>query len=469
MKKTLLRILGMIILIILYEVIGLIIPFMNFKTIENTSVYDAQLKDIMTDSLSSDRAMILESPESALEERIRLVNLAKEKIVVSTFDMRVGKSTDDFVSLLWKKANEGVKVEILIDGVSGTLRVKPEHYFEVLASHPNITLKFYNEINVFMPWKLMGRMHDKYVIVDDIGYILGGRNTFDYFLGDYPSEGKSNDREVLIYNTKQNEMTSLNELKNYFNEVWNLKDCQEYKPKPNKKEQKQISDYLVSHFEETKKKYENAFLDSDYMKRTKSTQGVHILKNPTTLYGKEPVVFYQLIELMKNASKSVTIHSPYAVFNDYMTNSLKEITKNKPVKLLINAPSNGDNIMATSDYLKNQDKVLNSGVDLYEYAGGTSYHGKSLVIDDKYAIIGSLNFDLRSVYVDTELMVIVNSREISQELLETMNKMEKDSYHVKPDGSYDLKEGQTLPQINDKKQMLWKFIGFFMQPFRFLV
>lgn len=33
-------------------------------------------------------------------------------------------------------------------------------------------------------------MHDKYLIVDDTAYILGGRNTFGYFLGSY--EGHKN-------------------------------------------------------------------------------------------------------------------------------------------------------------------------------------------------------------------------------------------------------------------------------------
>ena len=30
----------------------------------------------------------------------------------------------------------------------------------------------------------MGRLHDKYLIVDDTAYIVGGRNTYDYFLGE---------------------------------------------------------------------------------------------------------------------------------------------------------------------------------------------------------------------------------------------------------------------------------------------
>ena len=32
----------------------------------------------------------------------------------------------------------------------------------------------------------MGRMHDKYLIADGKRYILGGRNTYNYFLGDFP-------------------------------------------------------------------------------------------------------------------------------------------------------------------------------------------------------------------------------------------------------------------------------------------
>ena len=39
-----------------------------------------------------------------------------------------------------------------------------------------------------------GRMHDKYLIADGKRYILGGRNTYNYFLGDFPGH-KNYDRE----------------------------------------------------------------------------------------------------------------------------------------------------------------------------------------------------------------------------------------------------------------------------------
>ena len=40
-------------------------------------------------------------------------------------------------------------------------------------------------------------MHDKYLIADGKTYVLGGRNTYNYFLGDFPGH-KNYDRDVLV-------------------------------------------------------------------------------------------------------------------------------------------------------------------------------------------------------------------------------------------------------------------------------
>ena len=58
-------------------------------------------------------------------------------------------------------------------------------------------IKLYNKANPLKPWKMMGRMHDKYLIADGKRYILGGRNTYNYFLGDFPGH-KNYDRDVLV-------------------------------------------------------------------------------------------------------------------------------------------------------------------------------------------------------------------------------------------------------------------------------
>lgn len=64
------------------------------------------------------------------------------------------------------------------------LSMRGDPYFEALAGMENVEIKIYNPVNLLTPWKLMGRLHDKYLIVDRTAYIMGGRNTYDYFLGE---------------------------------------------------------------------------------------------------------------------------------------------------------------------------------------------------------------------------------------------------------------------------------------------
>lgn len=91
----------------------------------------------------------------------------------------------DIFSSLLEAADRGVKVQILVDGLYGTLHMEGNPIFYAAGTNPNIEIKFYNIPNPLKPWTINGRMHDKYLLVDDKLLLLGGRNTFDYFLGEY--------------------------------------------------------------------------------------------------------------------------------------------------------------------------------------------------------------------------------------------------------------------------------------------
>lgn len=77
-------------------------------------------------------------------------------------------------------------------------------FFLYLAGMENVEIKVYNPVRLWKPWGFMGRLHDKYLLVDDSAYILGGRNTFDYFLGDQPGY-KNYDWDVLVYTKESRE------------------------------------------------------------------------------------------------------------------------------------------------------------------------------------------------------------------------------------------------------------------------
>ena len=207
----------------------------------------------------------------------------------------------------------------------------------------------------------------------------------------------------------------------------------------------------------------------DYAAATEPTHGVWLISNPTTIYAKEPVAFQQLYELMLLAEHEVIIHSPYAVLNGYMQSALTEIAANVPTTLMINAVENGDNMVASSDYTYHKGDVAATGVQLLEYAGGESYHGKSIAIDGNISIIGSFNFDLRSTYVDTELMLVIRSETVNAQLRENMSALHADCRQVISTDETIVPEGLEVPEVPAWKRMVWYVLGAAMQLVRNLV
>ena len=62
---------------------------------------------------------------------------------------------------------------------------------------------------------------------------------------------------------------------------------------------------------------------------------------------------------------------------------------------MTNSVANNGNPFGAADYAKNRNRILETGIDIWEYEGGYSYHGKSILIDDDLSVIGSFNMDMR--------------------------------------------------------------------------
>lgn len=461
---------------LIYLIAGAVLPFSQYATVSEATRSSVSAEDFRQDSPGSDRVMLLETNESALLERIRLLNQAKERIIISTFDMRSGESTEDILAMLLHKAEEGVSVQMIVDGFSGLIRMEGRPLFYALAAHPNAEIRIYNPINPLLPWKTQGRMHDKYVIVDDLAYILGGRNMFDYFIGDYPTDDQSHDREVLVYNTQNGTdhtgESSLFQVESYFQSVWELPDCKPFHDNESLLERERVqkqTEHLHDRYGYLLETYPEQFEPFDYEEATLTAGKITLISNPIGIYEKEPVVFYTLARLMEAAEEEVIIHTPYAVFNDYMYDTMKGITSKVPVTMMVNAVENGDNFVASSDYTYNKPKILETDVSLYEYSGGLSYHGKSLVIDNELAIIGSYNFDLRSTYMDTELMLCIQSEELAGELKAYMLDYQEDCRIVKSMEEQIVPEHVAIEEIPFVKNALWHIVGFLLKPFRYLI
>ena len=211
---------------------------------------------------------------------------------------------------------------------------------------------------------------------------------------------------------------------------------------------------IFEEYKEYAAEYKERIFDSDYTDETFETEKITLVSNPIHTGAKEPVVWYTLGELMKNAKERVKIHTPYIICNEMMYNTWADVTKNvSEFSVMTNSAANNGNPFGSADYAVNRDKIVDTGIDIWEYEGGFSYHGKSILIDDNLSVIGSFNMDMRSAYLDTELMLVIRSSEINKQLEEGMMTYEKMSRQVLEDGTYNNPYNVEPIALTKKKQI----------------
>lgn len=468
---------SLLVVFVLYVVVGAMVPFARQKQVEEGENPFSEETFYAEEGagMSADRAHVVEANTEALELRLRMFEEAKERVILSTFDFRQDKSTRDLSAAMYAAAERGVKVEIMVDGISGLIRMEGSPFFFALSSHPNIEIRIYNPVNLLTPWKINGRMHDKYVLCDDKAMLLGGRNTFSYFLGDYETNSRSYDREVLIYNTDYENGTKnsvIAQVEDYFYQIWDGPYCKSFHDKESLADwhpvKVKIQD-IQERYEELPEKYPASFGDYSYEENTVSIKKAALISGETGLYGKKPYVWDTLKKLMANAREKVILHTPYVVLDEEMEEGMKEISQNvKDFSMVINSIENGDNVVASSDYMLHKDEVLDTGVKLYEFDGGDSTHGKTILIDDDMSVIGSYNLDMRSTYMDTELMLAIHGEEFYQELSACTDRFQEKSRTVIDEIRFQMPQGMTPQTLPLKKRIIYTVLGPLLQPIRYI-
>ena len=96
-------------------------------------------------------------------------------------------------------------------------------------------------------------------------------------------------------------------------------------------------------------------------------------------------------------------------------------------------------------------------------------HTKSILIDDRLSVIGSFNWDMRSAYLDTELMLLVDCPALNAALREQTEEMMRQSRLVSPDGTETAGESYIAPEISPLKTALQTVIRILIRPFRFVL
>lgn len=454
-----------IVVLILIYVGALTLPYVAHKKVSSTFVKDFEKRSFTNDQAGTERVFYLNDNVEALLYRLRMAEEAKKEIILSTFDFNSDHAGHDIMSVLYQAANRGVKVRIIVDGISGFLDLKGNPWFQALVSHDNVNIRTYNPVNLLKPWTMQARLHDKYFIVDDKMYLLGGRNTANLFLGDYSSK-KNIDRELFVYETQASSGSSIYQLKDYFEHVWTSQYSKNYTCRKMTDKVKNCITQLEKQYLDLQTQYPQAYETWNWESLTKETQKVSLLSNPVNAGNKEPWMWYALNQLMKQGEK-VTIYTPYIICGKEMYQDLHQLMQNGTcVDIITNAVSSGANPWGCTDYLNQKENIWKTGANVYEFMGKHSCHTKALLIDNHMTILGSYNMDMRSTYQDTELMLVVDSPELNAEIAKEMETDKTYSRTMEDDGTYTYGEYYKEKEMSTGKKIFYAVLRVVTIPIR---
>lgn len=470
MRKQIKKI-GLVFLLILVLYLSLIIlPYVQHKEVPAQLRQTFRPEDYLApdgEEGSGERIAYVNDNMDALLYRFKMIEAAEEEVIVSTFDFDDDPAGKDMLGALMTAAERGVKVRLIVDGVSGFMDLRNNPDFLALASYETASIKIYNPIRFTKPWKLQARLHDKYVIIDHKMFLLGGRNTMELFLGDTVTSGENIDRELFVLEPEGRPHPAIDEVRAYFERIWALPDSRAFVCKEKTEKIESARKALLDRYQASRARRDGAVRALNWEERLMDAKEIHLLSNPIEAENKAPVLWYKVQSLLRTG-RDVLVYTPYIIAGKEMYRDMKETRAAVgSLSLITNDPLSGANPWGCTDYLNQKKKIYATGIKVYEFMGAPlSSHTKAALIDERLVLLGSFNWDMRSVYQDTELMLAVDSEELNAciraEAARDMNR----SKVMQADGSYVYGPDYHAPEIPFMKKLFYAALRVITIPIR---
>lgn len=455
-----------IIVVLLVLIINIVIPSVHKEVGDAYKNHISQI-EFESDSVCTEKVLSIEGNEEALLWRLRMIAAARESITMATFDLRADETGTDIIAALYNAAQRGVRVRLLIDGIYEKFFLRDSNVFRALCAHKNIEARVYNPIQLKNIFNINYRMHDKYLMVDERMYLLGGRNTNDIFLGKL-HEGANIDRDILVYNTEAAKGKSYQQLEKYFVQIWNESCVREVQNRLSKEDIDAAYIFLGERYRMLIGQYGDFGNYDKWEEDTFDADQITLVSNETHAGNKEPRVLYSIERLTVHRDK-VFIQTPYVICDDYMYQVLKHIEEESEIEMIINSVEKGSNPWGCTDYLNNKDRILETGTDVYELMNEYAVHTKTVLLDDNIAIVGSYNLDMRSTYLDTELMLVIDSAQLNSHIKERFEQYKEKSLGALADGTEIKGNLYQKRELTSKKRIFYGVLRILIKPFRHLL
>lgn len=315
------------------------------------------------------RTKVLTNGDMFFPELLHHLKNAKDTIYMAFYIIKRDQMSRDIIEILKTKAQNGVKVYLIYDLVGSKwfrgklVRELKEVGAHVVPFERMTALHFFNAINF--------RYHRKLTIIDGKVGFIGGLNIGNEYNHKSRRFGFWRDTHLLV------EGRGVISLTNVFIKDW----------------------YFAT----------GKWLDTKYHYEKLREKGKVIVLESGPDY-EDPIIKQVYFKMITEAKKSIKITTPYLMLEPEMIFALTSAAQSG-VKVTILVPGKPDKFWVNQATKSYYEVLLQKGIEIYEYTN-IFVHSKVLIIDDRIASVGSVNFDPRSFNINFEATVIIENASV---------------------------------------------------------
>lgn len=321
-----------------------------------------------------DQYDVLENGDHVFPAMLAAIDQATRRISFESFIYSDGTIADRFTDALARAAGRGVTVRLVLDAY-GSSDLSEDHTRRLTEAGAQVVW-----FNLLRPWTIEEtnyRTHRKVLAVDGRVAFIGGIGVRDHWLGDAQTPEEWRDTQFRATGPV------VRALEASFYENW-IEAGGQSAPA----------------------------LDTDRPTRADGARSIVLWSNPTG--GASNIKLLYLLSIA-GARETLDIQSPYFIL-DASTRGVLDEARRRGVRVrILTEGETTDAWQVKHASRATYQELLEAGYDIYEFAP-TMMHVKALIVDGTWSIIGSANFDNRSLELNDELAVAVADPRLSARL-----------------------------------------------------
>ena len=338
------------------------------------------LKGIGNEHLSLNDFHILINGEAKFPEVLKSLKKATHFIHMEYYDWENDIRGNQIKEVLLQKAKEGIAIKVLYDDYASR-KIKKNIIKELeqggILICPKIKIKFKEFAN-----RINHRDHRKIIIVDGIEGFVGGINISDRYDNSIDTGLYWRDTHVKFTGPL------VLALERHFLVSWNSSSPLQFD-------------------------FSNAVFPKTEIENHKGIRALGQLVVGGPIYPNSNIML-SYMKIFTLAKEKIYITNPYFIPSESILNALCQAAlSGVDVRLMVPEKSDSAIVGAASKFYF--DELLAAGVRIFLYKKGF-IHAKTIVADSQLSIIGTANMDIRSFDLNFEIMSVIYSHEMGQQL-----------------------------------------------------